>query len=86
MLRIRPDLVRRDKLTDNAFGKLRIARLSKASFVRPWHLYVPQSAGGETRTATPEKGRTILETTSTTLSELLVELSATPWDERFPYA
>lgn len=85
MLWIRPDLVRQDKLTDNPIGQLRIPKLSKANFVRPWHLYVPESAGGETRASSSEKGRTILETTSATLSDLLVELSATPWDERFPY-
>ena len=86
MLWIRPDLVRQDRMTNNPFGQLRIPGLLKsAKFVRPWHLYVPESAGGETRASSAEKGQTILANTSTQLSNLLVELSAEPWDERFPY-
>lgn len=86
MLWIRPDLVREEKLADNPFGQLRIPRLlNETHFVRPWHLYVPASAGGETRASSAAKGQLILESKAATLSDLLVELSATPWSERFPY-
>ncbi|MBI94525.1 MAG: creatininase family protein [Candidatus Latescibacterota bacterium] len=86
MLWIRPDLVRSDKLANNPFGQLRIARLKEQThFVRPWHLYVPESAGGEARESSAQKGQVILETKAGELGDLLVELSETPWDERFPY-
>ncbi|MFM1852208.1 MAG: Creatinine amidohydrolase [Verrucomicrobiota bacterium] len=85
MLWIRPDLVRSDQLADNPFGRLRVPSLAKASFVRPWHLYVPASAGGETRKATAAKGETYITAHATGLAKLLVELSAAEFDERFPY-
>ena len=43
------------------------------------------SAGGETRAATAEKGRIVIETRAKELAALLTELSTTPWSERFPY-
>jgi len=86
MMWIRPDLVREEKLDDNPFGRLRVPGLTKARFVRPWHLYVPESAGGETRTALAEKGKTLVEANAEGLADLLVELSQAPYDEGFPYA
>ena len=85
MMWIRPDLVRRGELADNPFGRLRVPALAKAHFVRPWHLYVPAGAGGETRTSSPEKGRKLVEAFAGGLADLLVELSRAPYDERFPY-
>ena len=85
MLWIRPDLVREDLLADNPFGQLAVPLLARAQFVRPWHQYVPLSAGGETRAASAEKGQAVIQARATGLAELLVELSATPWTERFPY-
>ena len=85
MLWIRPDLVRRDQLADNPFGKLSVPSLDKARFVRPWHLYVPVSAGGETRASSAEKGRAVTQANAQGLSQLLVELSEAPYSERFPY-
>ena len=85
MLWIRPDLVRRDKLADNPFGTLRVPTLAKANFVRPWHLYVPVSAGGETRASSAAKGESVISARAEGLSQLLVELAQTPYDERFPY-
>lgn len=85
MLWIRPDLVRRDQMRDNPFGKLRVPALAGASFVRPWHLYVPASAGGETRQASAEKGEAVVRARAEGLADLLAELSVAPYDERFPY-
>ncbi len=85
MMWIRPELVRRDELADNPFGRLAVPTLSETNFVRPWHLYVPVSAGGETRTSSADKGRAVIEAQATGLSDMLVELSAVPWSERFPY-
>ena len=85
MMHIRPELVREDELADNPFGRLRVKALAGARFVRPWHRYVPASAGGETRASTPEKGRSIQEASAEGLAALLLELSQTPLDEHFPY-
>lgn len=85
MLWIRPDLVRQDQLADNPFGRLRVPSLDKARFVRPWHLYVPASAGGETRASAAEKGQALIQANAEGLAQLLVELSEASYDERFPY-
>jgi creatinine amidohydrolase len=85
MMWIRPELVREDKLDNNPFGQLRVKSLAKTRFVRPWHLYVPVSAGGETRAASAEKGKAIIEANAHGLASMLVELSQAPYDERFPY-
>jgi creatinine amidohydrolase len=86
MMWIRPDLVRGDQLADNPFGRLAVPSLARTDFVRPWHHYVPASAGGETRASSADKGRAITEAAATGLADLLVELAAAPWSERFPYA
>ncbi len=85
MLWIRPELVRKDRLTDNPLGRIKIPELSGVEFVRPWHLYVPESAGGETRKATAVKGQTEIEAAAQALADLLVGLSKAPFNERFPY-
>jgi creatinine amidohydrolase len=86
MLWIRPDLVRTDRLDHFPIGKLRVPALAQAQFVRPWHGYMPASAGGETRAATAEKGEALTKAQAAGLTRLLVELSAAPYDEHFPYA
>lgn len=85
MLHLRPELVRKDRLADNPVGRLRVPLLEGVQFVRPWHLYVPRAAGGDSREATAEKGRIVLEAGAEALAALLIELSAAPWDDRFPY-
>ena len=82
---LRPDLVRKDKLKNNPIGKLRVPALKAANFVRPWHLYLPASAGGETRKSSAAKGRAIHAEMSKNLAQLLVELSKAKLDKRFPY-
>jgi hypothetical protein len=54
-------------------------------FVRPWHLHVPASAGGEQRESTPEKGEALINASSEALSTLLVELSAAEFSDHFPF-
>ena len=85
MMWIRPDLVREDKLDNNPIGRLRVKALANTHFVRPWHLYVPVSAGGETRASSAEKGKAIVEANAEGLAGLLLELSQTPYGENFPY-
>jgi creatinine amidohydrolase len=85
MMWIRPELVRENKLGDNPFGQLRVKSLRHVRFVRPWHLYAPASAVGETRAASVQKGKAIIEANAEGLANFLVELSQASYDERFPY-
>ena len=85
MMQLRPELVREDKLAEFPEGRLQCPALAKAFFVRPWHLYLPESAGGETRKASAAKGRTILNAEAQGLAELLLELSQAKVTKHFPY-
>ena len=86
VMHLRPDLVRTAKFAKFPFGKVKIPELRHANFIRPWHLYLPASAGGETRTSTADKGRRIHAEMSKNLAALLVALSKAKLDARFPYA
>ena len=55
------------------------------SITRPWHLLTTNAGSGNPHAATPEKGRRLLDLLVARLSQFLVELSASPLDERFPY-
>ncbi|MDP6775298.1 MAG: creatininase family protein [Candidatus Latescibacteria bacterium] len=85
MLWIRPDLVREDRLEDFPVSVPAFEGLKHASFVRPWHLYLPRSAGGETRESSAEKGKAVTEANAEALAEFLVELSSAEIDDWFPY-
>ena len=85
MLHVRPDLVHPEEFADNPVARLRVPALAQTDYVRPWHIFVPRSAGGETRKSTAAKGKLISENEAAVLAQLLVELSAAKFDERFPY-
>ena len=46
---------------------------------------IPALAKRQPRPATAEKGRTITDLVAERLAEFLVQLSASPFDERFPF-
>lgn len=52
---------------------------------RPWHLLTTNTGAGDPRAATAEKGQRATEIIVERLSKFLVEVSARPIDERFPY-
>jgi len=85
MLWIRPDLVRTSKLGSHPFGELQVPSLSRVSFVRPWHLYMPATCGGDNRRASAEKGQAIIEGMAEGIATLLTELSQAPYHDQFPY-
>lgn len=87
MLAIRPDLVRSEHLADFPQHQPKLQALSKypVHFVRPWHRYLPVSAGGDATTASAEKGRAVLDSIITRLADLFTELSQAPDTEAFPY-
>ena len=85
MMWIRPELVHEDELDAFPVGEPRFESLKHAHFVRPWHLYVPASAGGETRESSAEKGKAVIEAGAKGLAEFLLDLSSAEVDEWFPY-
>jgi creatinine amidohydrolase len=84
IMHLRPDLVNM-----NTLGKLPIGHpvidLGSAYYVRPWHLHVPLSGGGETRKSSAVKGRILHTTIAAGLADLLVKLSKARWYPGFPY-
>jgi creatinine amidohydrolase len=55
------------------------------SITRPWHLLTTNTGSGNPHPATAEKGHRMMELLVERLAGFLVELSAAPLDERFPY-
>jgi creatinine amidohydrolase len=83
---LRPDLVG----SRMGSGRTRAPRLQAmregwAWIARPWHLLTEDSGVGDPAKSTADKGERFLEAAAAKLSGFLVELSATPIDERFPY-
>ena len=87
MLHVRGDLVHQEKFGVFPRGELTVDALKDPAvlFVRPWHLYVPESAGGDVRKSTAEKGRLLIEHTAEYLANLLVDLTKAEFNETFPY-
>lgn len=87
ILYLQPDLVQTDQLSDRPIVPPGFVPLTetKAYYVRPWHLFMPESAGGEARHATAEKGRQVVEASAAGLAKFLVELSEAEGFDEFPY-
>lgn len=87
MMHVRGDLVHTEKFGVFPWGELAVEALEDpyVHFVRPWHLYVPASAGGDVRQASAEKGKGIIEHTGEYLANLLVQLTEAELTETFPY-
>jgi creatinine amidohydrolase len=85
---VRPELVRRERMADNPRCQPALPSLNsdKVFFVKPWHRYVPASAGGDQRQASAAKGRALVESSAANMAQLLVELSQAPESATFPYA
>lgn len=87
------DLVARDPDTgritadDGATRPCRFDAVNRGwvSLTRPWHLLTKNSGSGNPHKASAEKGRELMEVIVTRLSDFLVELAASPIDERFPF-
>jgi len=84
---LHPDLVHIEKLADNPMipPKLVTLRSPKVHFVRPWHLFVPASAGGDQRKASADKGQALVESAAEAIAAILLELSQAPESADFPY-
>jgi len=86
-MHVRPELVRQELLADNPRHQPALPALKneKVFFVRPWHLYVPESAGGDQRQASARKGRALVESSASNIAQLMLELSLAPDSAVFPY-
>ena len=87
MLYLRPDLVRKAKIGDNPRRQpaLEVLTEYQVDFVRPWHLYMPASAGGDASRATREKGKIVIDSSIEGTGRFLAELSRADRDRNFPY-
>jgi len=87
MLFLKPGLVKEEKIGVNPLNLPALEALEKhgVHFVKPWHLFVPASAGGDSRKATAEKGRILFEAGVKSWVELFVELSTAAESENFPF-
>jgi creatinine amidohydrolase len=83
----RPELVEMDRADAGSMASTRFEAVNRGwvEITRPWHLLTTNSGAGDPRPATAEKGHAITEATVARLADFLVELSASPADERFPY-
>ena len=56
------------------------------SITRPWHLLTTNTGSGNPHAASAEKGQQVMQLMVDRLSKFLVELSASPLDETFPFS
>ncbi len=87
MLHLNPGLVKKDRITANPANRPKLKALEEfgVKFVRPWHLYLPESAGGDARRSSAEKGEIFLTSCIRGLGSFLTELSLAEDNEKFPY-
>ena len=88
----RPDLVARNPdgslaADEGATAATRFEAVNQGwvSITRPWHLLTTNSGAGNPHAASAEKGRQLVALLVERLAQFLVELSAAPLDERFPF-
>jgi len=82
-----PDLVHLEWADDGRVNKPRLKSLEeeKIWLPRQWHLLTTNSGHGNPKKANAEKGKIIVEGATDRISEIILELSKTKIDEKFPY-
>ena len=87
VLAVRPELVRTEKFDDFPIGVPAIEVLDnpRLHWVRPWHLHVPRSAGGETRDIRPEDADKLQTLNAEWIADVICDLCSLPWSARYPY-
>jgi len=87
VMHLRPDLVREDELDAFPMQDPTVEGLDsdRVEFVPPWHGLMPESAGGETRESSAEKGAAIIDETADWLADFLVDLGDAGIHAEFPY-
>jgi creatinine amidohydrolase len=87
MLAHRPDLVAEGTADAGSMAASRFEAVNRGwvEITRPWHLLTTNSGAGDPGPSTPEKGKALTEVVVDRLAAFLVELAASPLDERFPF-
>src|SRR5262249_2528592 len=82
-----PHLLRPELADEGAAKPSRFDAINRGwiSLTRPWHLVTTNTGLGNPRAASAEKGQRLMEVIVERLAQFLVELSAAPMDESFPY-
>jgi creatinine amidohydrolase len=82
-----PDLMRPELADAGAARPTRFDAINRGwvSITRPWHLVTTNTGLGDPRPASAEKGRRLMDIVVERLAAFLVELSAAPVDDQFPY-
>lgn len=82
-----PEFVHLERADDGAARPTRFDALNRnwVSITRPWHLVSTNTGLGDPRAASAEKGHRLMEVLIERLARFLIELSAAPMDEKFPY-
>lgn len=83
----RPDLVAMESADAGSMASTRFDAVNRGwvEITRPWHLLTTNSGAGDPRPASAEKGHAITEVAVARLADFLVEVSASPADDRFPF-
>jgi creatinine amidohydrolase len=83
----RPDLVAMETADAGSMAPTRFDAVNRGwvEITRPWHLLTTNSGAGDPRPASAEKGRAITEVAVARLADFLVDVSASPADDRFPF-
>jgi creatinine amidohydrolase len=82
-----PGLVAVDQADPGSTSPTRFEAVNKGwvEITRPWHLLTTNSGAGDPRPATAAKGEQLTGIVVERLAAFLVDLSARPVDDRFPY-
>ena len=81
-----PQFVNMDAARPAPTNPSRLPLLKKyGKFSRPWHLFTRNGGVGDPTKATREKGEKVVQATVARIADVLVELSAAKYNERFPY-
>ena len=82
-----PELVAGGTADSGSMKPTRFEAVNKGwvEITRPWHLLTTNSGAGDPAPSTAEKGRALTEIVVERLAAFLVDLDASPIDDRFPF-
>lgn len=87
LVAMRRDLLRTERLSNFTARQPKVESLDRTEvqWVKPWHLYLPQCAHGDTGDVDREKAERFVRANNEAVAEVIIELARTPWSESFPY-
>lgn len=82
-----PELLHLEQADEGASRPSRFEAINRGwvSITRPWHLVTTNTGLGDPRHATADKGCRLMDAVVDRLARFLIDLSASPIDESFPY-